>query len=224
MRVLGRQLTNREQQVEGWRLLFEQSGFQPSTQYIAPGCAGRSPLTALRTRAGVLAGVYRGGYGFPEYDLERSASRVADGRERIAFWGDAKAIGTVRRWIETDYAPSQDEAVCLPLGTATIMDISEDFSPRHIEMCRTGSLCRQVAAIGPILAELLAILEPSSGLSFARFPVVVALTRNCVSTATMLGGAAIHRMHVRHIRSSFWGVAPYSGPKKLDHDFRSKSW
>jgi hypothetical protein len=209
MAVLSHMLKPPEMRTKYWRDIILQVGFDSATQYIPPEETCLNPAISLRVRLNILLRTYNHDYHTDAYDFERLASAVRDGWERISFWGDKESIDVLRDWLKKNHEPTERELYELSLGTGTILDAKEEFGEGYAEMCRTGSICSSVIATGPILWDLVRLFEDSSDNNFAHYHTFSSVPRNRISSGDIRGGAAIHRLHVREIGSSFWGVAPW---------------
>jgi hypothetical protein len=166
-------------------------------------------LVAVTERCRVLMSVYEGDYHTDAIELDRLAAKVAAGRERIFFWGDLAAIGKLREDIGRAKRETGIDPDLLALGTASLLDASEIFGEGVWELSRTGSTSASVAALEPNLAILQALLCSDQAADRPPLHTLFATPRNRVSGPSLRGGAAIHRMHVRDLRSAFLGLAPW---------------
>lgn len=164
---------------------------------------------AVMERCRILMNVYEGDYHTDALAFDRLASDVAAGRERIFFWGDHGAIGKLRDDLGRAERQADLDPDLLALGTASLLDASEIFGEGVWELSRTGSTSATVAALAPNLAVLQALLCKEQGPDRPPLHTVFATPRNRISGPSLRGGAAIHRMHVRDLRSAFLGLAPW---------------
>lgn len=209
MAVLANTWESSRARLRHWADALAQSGFDAAGQYVSPEESRLFPELALRARLNVLLRVYNYDYHTDAFDFERLARTVAEGSERIAFWGDEDSVGALRGWAKARRVPSEAELDGLGLGTATVLDVAAEHGAGYAEMCRTGSVSTTVAANGAVLTELLSLFDESSTHYFSRHHTFLSVPRNRVTTAEVRGGAAIQRLHVREVGSCFWGVAPW---------------
>jgi hypothetical protein len=182
--------------------------FDPQLNFIAPIEARTNPQTAIRARLAILLATYHDDYHTDSFDIERLSRAVEHGDEAIAFWGEPTSINRLRYWLASrSFAPSARQLAELELGTATLLNVTAEMGAGHRELCRGGSVCHTISAIGPIISSLLrpqAIVESNED-----FHTVVSVVRNRRSVPGIAGGAAVHRLHTRELQSSFWGFAPW---------------
>jgi len=209
MLILARPLKSSQARLKYWREIIEQAGVDPLTQYVPPEEARVAPYLSVRARLSILLRAYSHDYHTDSFQFDRLARQVMDGTERISFWGDGDSVRVLRDWIERRQEPTDSELDRLALGTATILDVQDEFGDGYAEMCRTASRCRSVSATAPILFDLVQLLQDEEVKGFAAHHTFLSVPRNRISTGTIRGGTAIHRVHVREIQSSFWGVAPW---------------
>ena len=190
-----------------WRRLAAAQEFDPEAQMIGAGEAAATPEAAVRLRLAILLETYAGDYATAAFDVDAIAARIGAGGERIFFWGDPEAVAAARKLLRA--RGLRDGGAVPRLGTATVIDASGELGPGHAEMCRTGSTCGSVAAAVPIALDLLELFDGAGGQPLGRAHTLASVPRNRPSSATVRGGAAIHRIHVRTLGSSFWGLAPW---------------
>ena len=209
MAILTHPIDFHNNRLSHWQDIISKAKFNPTTQYISPDESCLSPELSLRARLSILLRTYDDDYHTDSFDIKRLSDQIRAGRERILFWGDDYSIGVLRSWIKHGYQPKDSEFDNLNLGTGTLLDVQDEFGEGYAEMCRTGSICKTVSAEGPILWDLINLLCESSQTHFACHHTFLSVPRNRTSTREIRGGAAIHRLHVRSIESSFWGIAPW---------------
>jgi len=205
--IVGEPLLPTAVQRRWWGERMSALDFDPAVNFIAPERARANPLVAIRARLAVLLATYRDDYHTDSFDLERLCRRVEDEEEAIAFWGEPAAVARLGGWLDSASAvPDDSELARLELGTATSIDVGERFGPGHRELCRGGSVCRTVSSIGATLSSLLRFFAADA---HDDFHTIVSTVRNRRSEPDVAGGAAIHRLYTREIKSSFWGFAPW---------------
>ncbi|WP_369199230.1 hypothetical protein [Streptomyces sp. PU-14G] len=161
----------------------------------------------MRLRTSVLMRCYHGDYHTDVFDQERLAGRVADGSERILFWGDAAEVRTVAELVRTRAEPEQEVLDGLRLGTHTTLSGAGLYGPGHLEVARTGSTQARVSgASEAIMWDLGRVL---GGAGRTPFHTISCVPRNRRSSGRIPGGTAIHRIHTRQVGSAHWGVAPF---------------
>ena len=175
---------------------------------ITPQEAWCNPALACRLRAAILQRTYRNDYHTDTSDIPRLAQAIREHKERVLFWGDPSVISEVRKWFTNGVTPSDGELKALDFGTASTLNMEDVYGPGYGEFSRTGSMCSNIAAAGPILADIQRVMQGDSE-QFTAQHTFVALPRNRRTTAEVRGGAAVHRLHVRLIASAFWGLAPW---------------
>jgi hypothetical protein len=208
MSILARIINPFKDRLQYWQEIVAQLEFDSKTQYISPEETKQAPLVTLKARLHTLLRVYQNDYHTDAFDFERLAKGISNGRERISFWGDEHSINSLKDWMQRQYQPTDFELDELNLGTATLLDVQHEYGDGYAEMCRTANACSAVPATGPILCDLMCLLNDPPE-HFARYHTLLSFPRNRTSTIDIRGGAAIHRLHVREIESSFWGIAPW---------------
>ncbi len=206
--VIGQSLRSTAAQKSWWHERLAALDFDPQSNFITPIAARANPRTAIRARLAILLATYRDDYHTDSFDIARLCRRVEQGEEAIAFWGDPTSIDRLRRWLDPQSPdPSDDQLAELELGTATLLDAAAEIGAGHRELCRGGSTSRTVPAMGAIISSLLqpqAVVEGRNG-----FHTVISVVRNRRSQPGVAGGAAVHRLYTRELKSSFWGFAPW---------------
>jgi hypothetical protein len=165
------------------------------------------PEASVRARADILKAVYGGDYRTDIDALSRLAESVRAGRERIFFWGEAEAIKRWRAACQHASSAAAPESEVPELGTASLLDRSTLFGAGVWELSRTGSVARRSEATVPNMIALAEHMvcqgeRPGSHAIYST-PRTRALSDQAPS------GVAVHRMHVRELRSTFLGVAPW---------------
>ncbi len=206
VRVLGTRMEPASARNAAWHRLLAESDWQQ--ECITPEEAASHPTLACRLRAVILNRTYSNDYHTDSVDIDRLARAVRQHRERILFWGDPGAIAVARDWFTRGESPGEATLQSLNFGTASTLDAGDAYGEGYAELSRTGSVCADVPASAPILAEVTQLLCGGAP-NFRSRHTFVAVPRNRRSSTTIRGGSAIHRLHVRVIRSSFWGVAPW---------------
>lgn len=160
------------------------------------------PRAAVQARASVLKAVYGGDYHTDSFDVARLAGRVADGSERVWFWGDPEELRRI--WNET---AAGVERTVPRVGTVSVLDATAEFGAGHLEMCRSGSL----SAVAATPFSVLRVFEFLQGDLDGNGPVdaIILVPRARASRDGIRGGEAVNRLHREKIRSSFWGFAPW---------------
>ncbi len=206
--VIGQPLFSTAEQYSWWLERLAVLDFDPQVNFIAPAAVRANPRTAIRARLAILLATYRGDYHTDSFDIERLCRRVERGEEAIAFWGDFECVHRLRSWLVGESPdPSDGDLAELELGTATLLDVGEEIGVGHRELCRGGSTCHSVSAIGAIISS---VLRPEKVLATRQdFHTVISVVRNRQSKPGLAGGAAVHRLYTRELRSSFWGYAPW---------------
>ncbi|WP_371483356.1 hypothetical protein [Kitasatospora sp. NBC_00315] len=180
--------------------------FDPALNTVTPQESAASAAAAVETRMRVLLNTYRGDYRTDSFAVERLAEQVREYREQIWFWGGSPEIARLRDALRdgrlpTDWHPS--------LGTVTVLNAEAEFGPGHGELCRSGSTSAEFGAKAPIMWRTLGYLDGRERSLRDAFHSLVLTPRNRPSTGTVRGGEAIHRIHTHHVRSRFWGYAPW---------------
>jgi hypothetical protein len=220
MTVFVEPIRSREERLRWWRRRLQATRFDPERQFIGPELAERAPGLALRVRLNVLLRTYHGHYFGDAFDVDRLRCRIQAGQEGMIFWGPYESVRRVRAWAESGVEPDDWTLDELELGTATFVAADDEFGRGHVEHCRGASVCRSPSAAGPAIWSYANWL---SGSRMRRAHTVVLVIRAGSGGGPLPGGAAIHRLSVREIRSSFWGAVPWhvTDPGCLEmHDYR----
>jgi hypothetical protein len=206
LRTIGNRIQSASARKTAWKQAL--SNFDSERVCITPEEAWCNPALACRLRAAILQRTYRNDYHTDTRDIPRLAQAIREHKERVLFWGDPSVISEVRKWFSNGATPSNAELDTLDLGTASTLNMEEIYGPGYGEFSRTGSMCSNIAAAGPILTDIQRLMQGDSE-QFTAQHTFVALPRNRRTTAEVRGGAAVHRLHVRVIASAFWGLAPW---------------
>ncbi len=194
---------------EDWKkyLLEVGKAFDPEVNMISSREAAVYPELAVRIRAHILINTYKGDYHTDSFEIERLSKRIGEGCERVFFWGSSADIEQYRKFSREQVIPDDRQLSGIKLGTATFLDETEVYGDGYWELGRTGSITADVRATCPNITELMRILREND--SVQNFHTIVCMPRNRVSSNGVRGGAAIHRMQTRTIKSWFWGFAPW---------------
>jgi hypothetical protein len=180
----------------------------PGATWLDPEICLRNPLLAVRLRLSVLLRCYNGDYHTDVFDEERLAGRIADGSERVLFWGPEDHVARTAGLFHAPGCPPEEVLDGLSLGTHTTLPGEELYGPGHIEVARTGSTQGDSAgASDAILWDLGRVLAGAR--KGEAFHTISCVPRNRRSAHGIPGGAAIHRLHTRAVGSRHWGVAPF---------------
>ena len=184
-------------------ILHALSGFEPAANIIHPNETRKHARAAVLVRLDVLRRVYCDDYHTNSYAIDVLAERVSRGDELIWFWGSAAEIAALRAYLAGGTAPVPAFAV----GTVSVLPAEGIAGPGTGELCRSGSMDRVLGVRGPGVER---IVDFMSGADWGRSYDSLFLTaRNRASAPGVRGGEAVHRLHVHHVRSSFWGFAPW---------------
>ena len=184
-------------------ILHALSGFEPAANIIHPNETRKHARAAVLVRLDVLRRVYCDDYHTNSYAIDLLAERVSRGDELIWFWGSAAEIAALRAYLAGGTAPVPAFAV----GTVSVLPAEGIAGPGTGELCRSGSMDRVLGVRGPGVER---IVDFMSGADWGRSYDSLFLTaRNRASAPGVRGGEAVHRLHVHHVRSSFWGFAPW---------------
>lgn len=179
----------------------------PGALWLDPEACKQHPLLAVRLRRSVLMRCYNGDYHTDVFEEERLTASVADGSERVLFWGPADVLANTAEMFARGTLPCDAELDTLALGTHTSLRGDELYGPGHLEVARTGSAQTDPrAAREAITWDLGRVLSGERGDSFHT---VSCVPRNRRSAPGIPGGTAIHRLHTREVGSWHWGLAPF---------------
>jgi hypothetical protein len=185
-----------------WRGLLG-SSLTPDS-FISAEESARAPMIAAYARRNILTEVYGRDIHGDVIDIDAVAQRVSSRRERIFFWGEPSSVAALRAAFSTARYGSIDlSAIGHEAGTATLALASDFFGDGAWELSRTGSTSAKADATPAHIAMLHEYLERDCGPE-----IVFAITRTEARHASVPGGIAIHRLHVRALRSIFLGVWP----------------
>ncbi|UZK53923.1 hypothetical protein NEH16_06930 [Streptomyces drozdowiczii] len=181
---------------------------EPGATWTDPDICRRNPLLAVRLRRSVLMRCYNGDYHTDVFDEARLAGRIADGWERVLFWGPEDQVSRVAELFHAPGCPPGSVLDGLSLGTHTSLPGEELYGRGHVEVARTGSTQGDSAgATEAILWDLGRILAGARKGEVLH--TLSCVPRNRRSAHGVPGGAAIHRLHTRAVGSRHWGVAPF---------------
>ncbi|WUS99729.1 hypothetical protein OHA46_24970 [Streptomyces sp. NBC_00708] len=181
---------------------------EPGTTWMDPEVCRRNPLLAVRLRRSILMRCYNGDYHTDVFDEERLAGRIADGSERVLFWGPADQVSRTAELFHAPGCPPAEVLDGLSLGTHTSLPGEELYGRGHVEVARTGSTQGDSAgAADAILWDLGRVLAGAR--RGEELHTISCVPRNRRSAHGVPGGAAIHRLHTRAVGSRHWGVAPF---------------
>lgn len=188
-----------------WRTIVEQHRETLHQYCILPEESRMAPEISFATRLQILMAAYNQDYHCPAMDPAINIAAIAEGKEHVIFWGDPESIATLRAVMRKGETRVSNAA----LGTATL------FSPNHaathlphasqrFEIGRTASIASMAGSV-PTIALLLQAIDGF----FGPCSTIYSTPRNRVGSARACPGAPIHRLHLRELRSSFWGFAPW---------------
>jgi len=178
-------------------------GFDPSRHVLGPLETCRFPRHAVRMRHSVLLRVYCGDYHTDCFDIDRLAHAVERGEERIWLWGEEDQIRAFHAYCTGDFNDPPD----LRLGTVTVLPAEFLFGAGRHELCRSGSCDTSLGAKGASLQRIVNFVERHAEAGPADSWVLT--PRNRASAPSLRGGEAVHRLHSHHLRTRFWGFAPW---------------
>jgi hypothetical protein len=183
------------------------TGFDVALNSVDPIETRLNPEAAARVRLQVLLETYAGDYHTDSYAMNRICRRVDAGDESIWFWGSAREISALRQTLAAHESITPSSS--WNLGTVSVLSADREFGAGVGELCRSASIDKAVGAKAPILARTLGFMTGSERSLNNRYHTLALVPRNRLSTASIRGGEAVNRIHVRYVRSRFWGFAPW---------------
>jgi hypothetical protein len=177
--------------------------FDPAQNIIRPDESRKAARAAVIVRRDVLRAVYKDDYHTNSFEIDGLAKRVSQALDLIWFWGEAAEISALRSFLA---APADDPRL-FAVGTVSVLPAHGIAGPGTGEICRSGSMDQVLGARG---AGVERIVDFMSGAAWGRrYDSLFLTARNRASAPGVRGGEAVHRLHMQHVRSSFWGFAPW---------------
>ncbi|QKG18646.1 hypothetical protein [Actinomadura verrucosospora] len=180
--------------------------FDPSAMFIGPDETRRSPARSVRLRLSVLLRTYRGDYHTDSFELDRLVEQIRQGDEHIWFWGAPDQVAAARAELGR---PADAPLPDLALGTVTVLSAEHEFGPGHGELCRSGSMDRTVGAVAAILHRMVGYHSGEDRGVHDRYHTLLLAARNRATVPSVRGGEAVQHIHCAHVRSRYWGIAPF---------------
>lgn len=202
MAILGEPLGVREEREAGWDERLAELPFDPSRNLVDWTIAKIRPSVSLAVRLALLERKLDVVRTPALCDWSRLSQRVVHGNERICFWGEPKEVQLIREWIRLAYRPSERDLAELELGTITYVKERQGDEMILIADHLASTLSGSVPSIAVGMLTVRAMFD--AGAVAMRSEI-----RNRQGGGDAPSGMAGHRLAVRELHTSYWGVVPW---------------
>ncbi|WP_194838855.1 hypothetical protein [Nocardia sp. XZ_19_369] len=174
--------------------------------FIDPGESRQFPDRSAQLRLSVLLRTYQGDYHTDSFELDRLVKQIRRGDEHIWFWGAPDQVSTARAELRRHRGAAIPD---LALGTVTVLSAEHEFGPGHGELCRSGSVDRNVGAVAAILHRMVGYHSGADREVHDRYHTLLLAARNRATVPPVRGGEAVQHIHCTHVQSRYWGIVPF---------------
>lgn len=178
-----------------------------SKNFISSHTTKLHPRSSAVVRNYILTQAYCNDYHTDATDLDGASTAIMSEQDQVVFWGNHEDIHQLNLYL-TNNLVAEEELTKLRLGTVSLYLHDTFDSNGCLEIGRTGSTCKQLDSMLPT-AWLLQNLCYGNELPSQPYWKILATPRNRKTSKNIRGGAAIHRIHSRILKSTFWGLAPW---------------